>query len=389
MSIENEYAEYIAGTYARFPVTLVRGSGAVVEDLSGKEYIDLGSGIGVNSFGYCDREWADAVALQAHTLQHTSNLFYTLPGLELARLLCERSGMRKCFFGNSGAEANECAIKSARKYSLDKYSDPDRNVIVSLRSSFHGRTLATLTATGQDAFHTTFGPFPNGFIYADAADFEAFRSAVESNGKVCAVMMEMIQGEGGVNVLARDYVDAVVGYCRGNDILIIVDEVQTGNGRTGRFYAYQHYGFTPDLVTTAKGVAGGLPMGVCLYGDRVKDVMTPGSHGSTFGMNPVVCAGALSVIKRIDDDFLDGVAKKGEYIKNRLSACKNVTGISGLGLMLGIETTKPAKDVVGECIEAGILPLTAKDKIRLLPPLSITYDELEKAMDILIGVIEA
>ena len=389
MNVEEQYNSYIAGTYGRFPVTLVRGKGATAEDINGKKYIDLGSGIGVNSFGYCDGEWADAVALQAKTLQHTSNLFYTVPGLELARLLCEKSGMRKCFFGNSGAEANECAIKSARKYSLDKYSDPDRNVIVTLRSSFHGRTIATLTATGQDAFHTTFGPFPGGFRYADPSDFDAFKAAVGTDGRVCAVMMEMIQGEGGVNVLDKDYVGAVVSFCRENDILVIVDEVQTGNGRTGRFYSYQHYGFTPDLVSTAKGVAGGLPMGVCLYGEKTADVMTPGSHGSTFGMNPVVCAGALSVVRRIDDAFLEGVVRKGEYIRERLAACRNVKGVSGLGLMLGIETSKPAKAVVAECIEAGILPLTAKDKIRLLPPLNISGEELEKAMDILTGVIEA
>ncbi|MCR5781292.1 MAG: aspartate aminotransferase family protein [Clostridia bacterium] len=387
MSIINDYGKYIAGTYSRFPVTLVEGKGATAWDIDGKEYIDLGSGIGVNSFGWCDDEWIFAVEKQLDMLQHTSNLFYTLPGLELAKLLCKKSGMEKCFFGNSGAEANECAVKTARKYSLDKYGDPERNVVVTLKSSFHGRTLATLAATGQDAFHTTFGPFPQGFVYADAGDFELFRAAAEQNGKVCAVMMEMIQGEGGVNVLEKDYVRSVVDYCRENDILVIVDEVQTGNGRTGKFYSYQHFGFVPDLVSTAKGVAGGLPMGVCLFGEKVKDVMTPGSHGSTFGMNPVVCAGAVSVVKRMDDEFLASVTAKGEYIRERLSACRNVTGISGMGLMLGVETPRDAKEVVSECIAAGALPLTAKNKIRLLPPLNITEAELEKAMDILVKVL--
>ncbi len=389
MDIQKEYEKYIAGTYARFPVTLVEGKGATAWDTDGKEYIDLGSGIGVNSFGYCDDDWVFAVEKQLDMLQHTSNLFYTMPGLELAKLLCKKSGMERCFFGNSGAEANECAIKTARKYSLDKYGAPERNVIATLRSSFHGRTLATLAATGQDTFHTTFGPFPQGFIYADAGDFELFRSTIEQNGKVCAVMMEMVQGEGGVNVLDKRFVKSAVDYCRENDILVIVDEVQTGNGRTGKFYSYQHFGFVPDLVSTAKGVAGGLPMGVCLFGEKVKDVMTPGTHGSTFGMNPVVCAGAVSVVRRMDDEFLASVTAKGEYIRERLSACRNVTGISGLGLMLGIETARDAKEVVSECIAAGVLPLTAKTKVRLLPPLNISDAELEKAMDILVKVIDS
>lgn len=379
--------QYIASTYARFPVTLVSGHGATAVDENGKEYIDMGSGIGVNSFGYCDEEWAEAVAKQAHTLQHTSNLFYTQPGVELAELLCMKSGLKKCFFGNSGAEANECCIKAARKYSLDKYQNPERNVIVTLTQSFHGRTLATLTATGQDVFHETFGPFPEGFLYAPANDFDAFREICNEN--VCAVMMEMIQGEGGVIPLDKIFIKKVYDFCQEHDILVIIDEVQTGNGRTGKMYAYQHFGILPDLVSTAKGIAGGLPMGVCLFGEKTQDTMTPGSHGSTFGMNPVVAAGALSIVRRLDDAFFAEVQKKSDTIKGRLTACKNVKSVTGMGLMLGIETTKNAKEVVLACIEKGVLPLTAKNKIRLLPPLNITDAELTKAMDIITEVIDA
>lgn len=379
--------EYIAGSYARFPITLVKGKGAIAYDENGREYIDLGSGIGVNIFGYCDEEWANAVSLQLNTLQHTSNLYCTKPGTELAKLLCEKSGMKKCFFSNSGAEANECAIKTARKYSFDKYGNSGRSVIVSLTQSFHGRTLATLTATGQDSFHTVFGPFPENFVYAKANDFEDFKKVCAENS-VCAVIAEMIQGEGGVNPLCKDYVKNVYDFCKENDILFITDEVQTGNGRTGKMYAYQHFDILPDIVSTAKGVAGGLPMGVTLFGEKTKDTLTPGSHGSTFGMNPAVAAGAVSIVKRLDDNLFDEVTKKSEYIKNRLSECKNVKSIAGMGLMLGIETTKDAKQTVLDCMEKGVLALTAKNKIRLLPPLNITYDELEKAMNILTEVIE-
>ena len=378
--------QYIANTYGRFPVTLVSGHGAVAVDENGKEYIDMGTGIGVNAFGYCDKEWVEAVTEQLNTLQHTSNLFYTQPGVELAELLCKKSGMKKCFFGNSGAEANECAIKAARKYSLDKYNNPDRNVIISLTQSFHGRTLATLKATGQDVFHTTFGPFPEGFVYAEANNFDSFMNVYNEN--VCAVIMEMVQGEGGVIPLNNNFIKKVIEFCKEYDIIVIIDEVQTGNGRTGSMYAYQQFGIEPDLVSTAKGIAGGLPMGVCLFGKKTKDTMTPSSHGSTFGMNPVVAAGALSIVKRLDDEFLASVRAKGEYIRNRLSVCKNVKSVTGMGLMLGIETTKDAKEVVMKCIEKGVLPLTAKTKIRLLPPLNISDEELEKAMDIITEVIE-
>ncbi len=378
--------QYIANTYGRFPVTIVSGHGAVAVDENGKEYIDMGTGIGVNAFGYCDKEWVEAVTKQLNTLQHTSNLFYTQPGVELAEILCKKSGMKKCFFGNSGAEANECAIKAARKYSLDKYENPDRNVIISLTQSFHGRTLATLKATGQDVFHTTFGPFPEGFVYAEANNFDSFMSVYNEN--VCAVIMEMVQGEGGVIPLNNIFIKKVFEFCQKYDILVIIDEVQTGNGRTGSMYAYQQFGIEPDLVSTAKGIAGGLPMGVCLFGEKTKDTMTPSSHGSTFGMNPVVAAGALSIVKRLDDEFLASVRTKGEYIRKRLAECKNVKSVTGMGLMLGIETTKDAKEVVLKCIEKGVLPLTAKTKIRLLPSLNISEKELEKAMDIITEVIE-
>ncbi len=378
--------QYIANTYGRFPVTIVSGHGAVAVDENGKEYIDMGTGIGVNAFGYCDKEWVDAVTAQLNTLQHTSNLFYTQPGTELAELLCKKSGMKKCFFGNSGAEANECAIKAARKYSLDKYENPDRNIIISLTQSFHGRTLATLKATGQDVFHTTFGPFPEGFVYAEGNNFDSFMRVYNEN--VCAVIMEMVQGEGGVIPLDKIFIKKVYEFCQKYDILVIIDEVQTGNGRTGSMYAYQQFDIEPDLVSTAKGIAGGLPMGVCLFGEKTKDTMTPSSHGSTFGMNPVVSAGALSIVKRLDDELLASVRAKGEYIRNRLSECKNVKSVTGMGLMLGIETTKEAKEVVMKCIEKGVLPLTAKTKIRLLPPLNISDEELEKAMDIITEVIE-
>ncbi len=388
MNIQDKDSEFIANTYARFPITLVKGKGAVAEDDKGKKYIDMGSGIGVTSFGYCDDEWIDAVTEQLHKIQHTSNLYYTEPGVELAELLCRKSGMKKCFFGNSGAEANECCIKAARKYSLDKYNDKDRNVIVSLRQSFHGRTLATLTETGQDSFHETFGPFPGGFIYSDANDFQGFKDLCDGNDKVCAVIMEIIQGEGGVIPLDGDFIRSVYEYCNEHDILLIIDEVQTGNGRTGKMYAYQHFDILPDLVSTAKGVAGGLPMGVCLFGEKTKDTMTPGSHGSTFGMNPVIAAGAVNIVKRIDDDFLASVTKKGEYTVWRLSQCKNVKSVTGMGLMLGVETTKDAKSVASECMKRGVLALTAKTKLRLLPPLNISDEDLSKAVDIIASVIE-
>lgn len=379
--------EYIANTYKRFPVCLKDGKGATVTDTNGKKYIDFGSGIAVNSFGYCDEKWVAAVTEQLGTLQHTSNLYYTEPGVKLAKLLCEKTGMRKVFFANSGAEANECAIKTARKYSFDKYADENRKDILSLHQSFHGRTLATLKATGQDVFHKYFDPFPQGFIYADANDLDSFKSAV-NGGTVCAVMMELIQGEGGVNVLDADYVKNVCEYCDEHDILVIIDEVQTGNGRTGKMYAYEHFGIKPDLVTTAKGIAGGLPMGICYFGEKTENVLSYGDHGTTFGMNPVICAGALSVVERMDDEFLVGVLERSNYICDRLAECKRKVTVSGMGLMLGLETDKPSSAIANRCLEKGLLVLTAKTKVRLLPPLNISFEELKTGMDILTEVID-
>ena len=384
MDIKELDKTYIAGTYGRAPLVAVSGKGALVYDENGKEYIDLGSGIAVDSFGICDDEWTAAVEAQLHKLQHLSNLYYTEPQAKLAQMLCERTGMRKVFFGNSGAEANECAIKTARKYSDDKYG-AGRSTIITLQNSFHGRTLATLSATGQDSFHTHFGPFLEGFKFAPANDLEAFKSMCD--GTVCALMLELIQGEGGVLPLEKDYVKAAAEYCAASDILLIIDEVQTGNGRTGSLYAYMQFDISPDIVSTAKGLAGGLPMGACLLGEKVKDTLDAGSHGSTFGGNPICAAGALSILSRLDDTLMESVRAKGEYIKNELEGAKGVKSVAGMGLMLGIETERPSRDVLNECREAGVIVLTAKTKVRLLPPLNIKQEELEKAIQILKGVI--
>jgi acetylornithine/N-succinyldiaminopimelate aminotransferase len=375
---------YIAGTYARFNLAADHGKGAVVYDENGKRYIDLGSGIAVCSFGFADDQWVAAVTGQLKKLQHMSNLFYTAPQAELARLLCEKTSMSRVFFCNSGAEANECAIKAARKYSRDKYG-PGRGKIVTLINSFHGRTMATLSATGQDALHVHFDPFLPGFVHVPANDFEATKAACDDS--VCAVMMELIQGEGGVIPLDKDYVAAVAQMAAERDILLIIDEVQTGNGRTGSLYAYMQYGIKPDIVTTAKGLAGGLPMGAALLGDKLKHTLTPGSHGSTFGGNPVCAAGAISVISRLDEEFLASVRAKGEYIKNALSGAKGVLGVTGMGLMIGITIDKPAKETAARCIEAGVIVLTAHEKLRLLPPLNIGMEELREGIEILKGVL--
>lgn len=375
---------YIANTYSRFPLVAVSGQGAVITDENSKEYIDLGSGIAVNSFGVCDDEWISAVETQLRKIQHISNLYYTEPQAALAKLLCEKTGMKKVFFANSGAEANECAIKCARKYSSDKYGS-GRSTIITLTNSFHGRTMATLSATGQDSMHIHFGPFLDGFKYAQANDFPAFEALCDET--VCAVMLELVQGEGGVNPLDKEYVSAIAKLCSERDILLIIDEVQTGNGRTGTLYAYMQYGISPDIVTTAKGLAGGLPMGCAMLGEKVQDTLTAGTHGSTFGGNPICAAGALSILSRIDDRLLSDVRKKGEYIKNELEGAPGVKSVSGLGLMLGIETEKDAKETALQCLEQGVIVLTAKNKVRLLPPLNIKQDELKKAIQILKGVI--
>lgn len=378
--------QYVAHAYGRFDVALTKGQGSTLYDENGKKYIDFGSGIGVTAFGINDPVWTKAVEEQLHRVQHTSNLYYTAPCAKLAQLLCEKSGMKKVFFGNSGAEANEGAIKFARKYSFDKYG-AGRSTIITLVNSFHGRTITTLAATGQDSFHTVFDPFTPGFKYCPANDIEALEAAATDD--VCAVLFECVQGEGGVNNLSPTFVNAIAKLAKEKDILIAVDEVQTGNGRTGTYFAYQQYGITPDIVTTAKGLGGGLPIGAVLFGEKLQDTMTPGSHGSTFGGNPVVAAGACSIVERIDDDFLSEVQRKSEKIRTALAKVKGVQSISGMGLMLGIETDKPAGEVAKACLANGLLILTAKTKLRLLPALNISDAELDEGLEILKGVLEA
>ncbi len=382
MTITEKDNAYIASTYGRFPVELVEGKGALLKDSKEKEYIDLSSGIAVNTFGIADTEWVNAVTAQLNTLQHTSNLYYTKPCADLAELLCNKTGMKKVFFSNSGAEANECAIKAARKYSYDKYGE-GRYYIITLKNSFHGRTITTLSATGQDSFHTIFNPFTEGFLYADA-NFESVKELAEKY-PVCAVMFEVVQGEGGVLPLEKEFLSALEKYAEEKDILLIADEVQTGNGRTGMLYGYMNYGIAPHIVTTAKGLGGGLPIGATMLSEKVEKTYTPGTHGSTFGGNPVCAAGAFSVLSRIDEKLLADVRRKSEYIIKELTPY--VKSITGMGLMLGLETEKDSKTVIKECMEKGVLVISAKTKVRLLPPLSITDEQLEKAINILKEVI--
>lgn len=378
--------KYIAHSYGRFDVCIVSGKGSTLFDESGKKYIDFGSGIGVTAFGACDDEWTKAVTEQLSKIQHTSNLYYTEPCAELAEILCEKTNMCNVFFGNSGAEANEGAIKFARKYSFDKYGE-GRSTIITLIDSFHGRTITTLSATGQECFHTTFAPFTPGFKYCPANDIECLNKMITDD--VCAIMFECIQGEGGVNNLSNEFVKEIEKIANEKDILMIVDEVQTGNGRTGKYFAYQNFDITPDIVTTAKGLGGGLPIGAVLFGEKLKNTITPGSHGSTFGGNPIASAGAISIVKRIDDDFLLAVSEKSKYIKNEIAKWKNVENISGMGLMLGILTNKDAGEIAKESLEKGLLILTAhKNKVRLLPALNISFAELNEGLDILKEVIE-
>lgn len=375
----------IAPTYARVPLVLDHGKGSLLYDEAGREYIDLGSGIAVNAFGVSDKAWEKAVCEQAGKIQHCSNYYYTAPQAELAALLCQKSGLKNVFFSNSGAEANECAIKAARKYSSDKYG-PGRHTIVTLVSSFHGRTMATLSATGQEAMHVHFAPFLPGFIHVQADDIRALEQALVK-GDVCAVMMEMIQGEGGVYPLDGDYVRAAAQLCAAKDVLLIVDEVQCGNGRTGKYFAYMHHGVQPDIVSTAKGLAGGLPMGATLFGEKTKDVLSAGTHGSTYGGNPVCAAAGVSVVSRIDEELLAQVTEKGAYIQNRLRSAPGVENVSGLGLMIGVKAKKDVKDIIAGCREKGVLVLSAKDKVRLLPALNIPMELLQKGIEILAEVI--
>ncbi len=385
MDIRTLDRTYIANTYDRYDPVLVSGQGSIVFDDAGRRYIDMGTGIAVNAFGVADPVWAAAVAEQAGRIQHACNKYYTGPQALLAERLCARTGMRKVFFGNSGAEANECALKVARKYGSDRYGTARPNIIT-LENSFHGRTIATLAATGQAVMHQHFGPFPDGFRYAPAGDVAALERLFD--GTVCGMLIELVQGEGGVNVLDPGYVRAVERLCRENDALFMIDEVQTGNGRTGTLYAYQGYGVEPDVVTTAKGLAGGLPIGATLLGARAADVLKSGDHGSTFGGNPVCAAAALSILDRIDETLLADVRKKGAYLKETLSAAAGVKSVTGLGLMLGVEAEKPAADIVRRCMERGVLALTAKNKVRLLPALNIPFELLAEAAEIIKGVIE-
>lgn len=377
--------EFVANTYNRFGIEICRGKGSEVWDETGKRYIDLGSGIGVTAFGYCDDEWIKAVTEQLACFQHTSNLYYTKPCADLARLLCQKTDMKKVFFSNSGAEANECAIKVARKYSQNKKGDDYCN-IVTLNNSFHGRTLTTLAATGQEHYHQLFKPLTGGFLHTDAGDLDALNKCVKDN-KVAGILIEIVQGEGGVNRLEKDFVLGVEKIAKDNDIVLMVDEVQTGNGRSGRLYAYMEYGIKPDVVSTAKGLGGGLPIGATMLGDKVADVLGYGEHGSTFGGNPIACAGALSILKRIDDDLLQQVRQKSRYVWAKLQNAKGVESVSGMGLMIGIKTDKPARDVVEKCLERGVLCLTAKDKVRLLPALDIEQELLDEALNILLEIV--
>ncbi len=379
--IFEEDKSYVSPTYARFDVAFERGEGARLYDLDGREYIDCSTGIGVNIFGICDEVWKKAVTDQINKIQHTSNLYYSLPQTQLAKLLCEKTGAKKVFFGNSGAEANECAIKAARKYGNTKYG---RYEIITLKNSFHGRTIATLSATGQDAFHKYFDPFLGGFRYADANMEGILRCYTD---KTCAVMIECIQGESGVHVLDTSFLKELEIFCKQRDILLICDEVQCGNGRTGKMYAYEHAGIHPDIVTTAKGLGGGLPIGACLLFDKCENVFAYGDHGSTFGGNPVACAGAVSIVERLTDELLLEVQGKGAYFMSHLGRINGVKGVYGKGLMIGLDTEKPAREVVKACLERGLILLTAHDRVRLLPPLTITKAEMEQAITILSEVL--
>ena len=379
MSMMNIDKAYVANTYNRFPVEIVSGKGSKVYDVNGKAYVDMGSGIGVTAFGFGEEKWRAAVTEQLGKVQHTSNLYYTEPCAKLAQLLCEKTGMKKVFFANSGAEANECAIKVARKYSAQK-KGPDCYTIVTLVNSFHGRTLTTLAATGQDKFHADFQPLTPGFVHVPANDIDALQKCVEENN-VAGIMLEVIQGEGGVNTLDQSYLMAADQLCHEKDIPFIIDEVQTGNGRTGKLYGYMNFKITPDIVSTDKGLGGGLPIGACMMGEKVEHVLGFGDHGSTYGGNPVCCAGALSVIQRLTDDFLGSVKRRSGYVMASLYNAPGIESVSGMGLMLGIKTTAPAGEVVKKCMERGVLCLTAKDKVRLLPALNIPMDDLSYAID--------
>lgn len=377
-----QFNKYVMHSYGRYDVVMDKGEHEVAADENGKEYIDFGSGIGTNSLGFCNDDWVNAICDQAHKIQHTSNYYYTKVQADFAKELCKTTGYSKIFFGNSGAEANECAIKIARKYSFDKYGKGRHNIIT-LVNSFHGRTLCTLSATGQDVFHNYFFPFVDGFINVEANNIDDLRAKLDDT--VCAVMFEYVQGEGGVMALDKKFVNEIFKLCKEKDVLTIADEVQTGVGRTGKFLCGEHFKHKADITTLAKGLAGGVPIGVCLAGKKCADVLTPGTHGSTFGGNPICCAGGLAVLNKVNSEgFLDEVTKKGEYIREKLANIPEVKSVSGIGLMIGIELkSMKAADIVKKGIDKGLLLLTAKEKVRLLPPLTISYEEIDKGMKIL------
>ncbi len=384
MQIAEIDSKYIASTYNRFPVELVSGKGSVYTDVNGKEYIDMGSGIGVNIFGVNDEGWKNAVTNQLNKIQHTSNLYYTEPCARLAEMLCKKTGMSKVFFSNSGAEANECAVKVARKYAAEK-KGADYYTVVTVKNSFHGRTLTTLSATGQDHYHELYRPLTGGFVSVAP---ENTRELIElsKTKKIAAVLVECIQGEGGVISLSDKYLKFLRKFTEENDILLMIDEVQTGNGRTGKLYSYMNYGITPDVVSTAKGLGGGLPIGATLLSEKVKDVFSFGDHGSTFGGNPVSCAAACYVMENLTEEFLNDVERKGKLLRSIFSKVPQIQEISGKGLMLGLKTKRPSPEVVKDCIQKGVLCLTAKDKVRLLPPLNTPDDLLVKAAEIIVNV---
>lgn len=373
--------QYIAGTYNRFDVELAYGEGSIVYDTDGKKYIDLATGIAVNTFGYCDKGWCAAVEEQLHKLQHTSNLYYHEPGAHLAEKLCTRTGAQSVFLSNSGAEANECAIKCARLWAT-REKGSDYYHIITLKNSFHGRTITTLAATGQDSFHTDFTPLTEGFLYAEANNAASVEELLK-NYKCAAIMAEPVQGEGGVMPLDPAFLTALKAFSETYNVLLVLDEVQTGNGRSGHLYAYQHYGITPDILTTAKGLGGGLPMGATLFFERAHGTLTTGLHGSTFGGNPIAAAGACHILDRIDDALLAEVKAKSDYIFETLSGAPGIRSVSGLGLMIGVETEADSSKILAACMERGILPIKAKAKIRLLPALNIPWDELKAAIAIL------
>ena len=373
---------FIANTYARFPICLKNGKGSLCYDDNGKEYIDMATGIAVNTFGFADDEWVSAVTNQLTNLQHTSNLYYSEPCAKLAEMLCTRTDMKKVFFSNSGAEAKECAIKTARKYAAEKKGS-DCYKIITLKNSFHGRTVTTLAATGQDVFHKDFLPLTDGFLYCEANNCDELKKIVESDN-IAAIMFECVQGEGGVLPLTEEFVKTIFELSEKHDIITIADEVQTGNGRTGKLYGFMNYGVKPDIFTTAKGLGGGLPIGATVFGEKTENVLKASDHGSTFGGNPIACAGAVNILNRIDDELLEDVSNKSKYIVDTLSNATGVKSVSGKGFMLGIETEKDAGDVIKYCIDNGVLVIKAKNKVRLLPALNIPDDLLKKAVNVIV-----